>query len=49
MPRHLPDALTWPRLDLAAVEREGDGIGHDGNLGPCFACLPDTGGSLVRS
>ena len=27
---HLPDGLAGPRLDLAAVERELDGISHDG-------------------
>ena len=26
--RHLPDALARPGLDLAAVEREADGVGH---------------------
>ena len=30
----LPDGLAGPRLDLAAVEREGDGIGHDGLTRP---------------
>ena len=40
--RHLPDGLAGPRLDLAAVERERDGIGHDGNLNRICHCRANT-------
>ena len=39
---HLPDGLAGLRLDLAAVEGELDGIGHDGNLNRICHCRANT-------